>query len=296
MKRSLFLVLSLLVSSALLLVSCNDDDEPLNQPPTISFVAGANFISSDATLKVNESFTVKILAEANTTSGSKIQSLKISRVFNLQSWDTTLTYNDATFTLEATFTANAQVGVERISFEITDKAGQKASIYLDITTEEATVPISTFTMRILGSYQSTTGSSFASINGTVYTMAEAFANQPVIDFLYWYGASTLATIGSPNDPNAALVYTGPNGLPNWTTKNDTRFKTTTITAAEFDALDDGAPIIDAATGSDQTRLGTLAIGNVIAFKTVTGKHGLIKVVNIVTGAAGDITIDVKVEQ
>jgi len=295
MKKTLIFTLSLLISSALFFSSCNDDDEPLNQPPTISFVSGANFISGDATLKVNESFTVKILAEANTASGSKIQTLKISRVFNLQSWDTTLTYNDATFTLEATFKAASQTGIERYTFEITDKAGQKASIYLDITTEPDVIPIEYFSMRILGSYQSATGSSFASINGNVYTMAEAFANQAIIDFLYWWGASALATIGSPNDPNAALVYTGPNGLQNWNTKNDTRFKTTTVTAAEFDALDDGAPIIDTATGSDQTRVGSLAVGNVIAFITVTGKHGLIKVVNINDGAAGDITIDVKVE-
>ncbi|MBW6458996.1 MAG: hypothetical protein K0B08_00335 [Bacteroidales bacterium] len=295
MKKTLLFALSLLISSVLFLSSCTDDDEPLNQPPTISFVAGANFISSNATVKVNQPFIVKILAEANTASGSKIQSLKISRVFNMQAWDTTFAYNDATFTLEVTFTANSQVGVERITFEITDKAGQKASKFLDITTEPDITPIEYFSMKILGSYQNPTGSSFASINGNVYTMAQAFANQAIIDFLYWWGASALATIGAPDDENANLVYTGVNGLPNWAIKNATRFKTTTVTATEFDALDDGASIIDAATGSDQTRIGSLAVGNVIAFKTVTGKHGLIKVVNINDGAAGDITIDVKVE-
>ena len=295
MKKTLIFALSLLVSSALFFSSCTDDDDPLNQPPTISFISGANFISGDATLKVNQEFTVKILAEANTESGSKIQTLKISRVFNLQAWDTTFSYNDATFSFEAIFTANSQTGVERITFEITDKSGQKASIYLDITTEPDVIPIEYFSMRIMGSYLSATGSSFASINGNVYTMAEAFANQAIIDFLYWWGASALATIGAPDDENANLVYTGPNGLQNWTTKNATRFKTTTVTATDFDALDDGALIIDAATESDQTRIGSLAVGNVIAFKTVTGKHGLIKVVNINDGAAGDITIDVKVE-
>ncbi|MFO7613215.1 MAG: hypothetical protein R6W71_01100 [Bacteroidales bacterium] len=295
MKKTLIFALSLLVSSALFFSSCTDDDDPLNQPPTISFISGANFISGDATLKVNESFTVKVLAEANAESGSKIQTLKISRVYNLQAWDTTFTYNDATFTFEATFTANSQIGIERITFEITDKAGQKASIYLDITTEPDVIPIEYFSMRIMGSYLSVTGSSFASINGNVYTMAEAFANQAIIDLLYWWGASAFATIGAPDDENANLVYTGPNGLQNWTTKNGTRFKTTTVTATEFDALNDGALIIDAATGSDQTRIGSLTVGNVIAFITVTGKHGLIKVVNINDGAAGDITIDIKVE-
>lgn len=149
-------------------------------------------------------------------------------------------------------------------------------------------------MKILGSYQSATGSSFASIDGNVYTMAQAFANQAAIDFLYWWGATTSATIGAPDDDNANAVYTGANGLPNWTTKNATRFKNTALTAAEFDAISDGAPLITNATGADQTRIGSLAVGNVFAFKTVTNKDGLIKVVAINTGAAGDITIDVKV--
>jgi hypothetical protein len=158
------------------------------------------------------------------------------------------------------------------------------------------VPYNTFTMKILGSYQSATGSSFASIDGTVYTLAQAYANQAAVDLLYWWGASTSATIGAPDDANANQVYTGPNGLPNWVTKNATRFKATALTAAEFDAIDDGAPLITNATGATETRMGSLAVGNVFAFKTVNNKHGLIKVVAITTGAAGDITIDVKVEE
>lgn len=298
MKRSLLFALGVLLSSVLFFTACTDDEEPLDQPPTIEFVAGGSFVSSNTTLTVNTPFTVKVLAEANVTSASKIQSLKISRVFNLQTWDTTLTYNDASFSLEVTFTSMATAGLERITFEITDKAGQKASKFLDITTEDVNIPIpiNTFTMRILGSYQSPTGSSFASIDGNVYTLAQAFANQGIIDFLYWWGASTSATLGAPDDDLAGQVFTGVNGLPNWSVKNGTRFKATTITASEFDALDDGAPIIAAATGADQTRMGTLSAANVIAFKTVTGKYGVIKVVSINTGAAGDITIDVKVEQ
>lgn len=296
MKRSLLFALGLLVSTMLLFTACTDDEDPVDLPPSISFVAGAGYISNDATLTVDMPFTVKILAEANATSNSKIQSLKITRVFSLNTWDTTLTFNETTLSMEVSFIAVSVPGVERITFKVTDKDGQSASKELDITTEESSIPINTFTMRILGSYQSATGSSFASIDGNVYTLAQAFANQGIIDFLYWWGASTSATIGAPDDDLAAQVFTGVNGLPNWSVKNGTRFTTTTFTAAEFDALDDGAPIIAAASGADQTRAGSLETGHVIAFKTVTGKYGVLKVVGINTGAAGDITIDVKVEQ
>lgn len=298
MKKILYLAGMMLFSTALFFTACTTDEDEPDLPPGISFVSGSGFLTDDATLTVGEEFKVKVLCEANATSGSKIASLKITRISNNQVlWDTTLSYNDATFTLEATFNALPDPAVERIDFKATDKDGQSASIDIQITTEEAAGgPIDSFTMKVLGSYQSATGSSFASINGNVYTLAQAFNNQAIIDLLYWYGASTLATIGAPDDDKANEVYTGVNGLPNWTVKNATRFKTTTLTATDFDAVTDATPCIDNATGADQTRIGNLAVGNVFAFIAVTGKHGLIKVVAINAGAAGDITIDVKVEK
>ena len=297
MKKSVLFLGAILLIAISFFSSCSDNTDPVPTPPTISFVAGSGYISSDATLTVNTPFVVKILAEANTASNSKIQSISITRIFSNQVvGDTTFSFNDATVSFELTIMSFPDPGVENIEFEAMDKDGQKAKITLKITTEEGTTPINTFTMKVLGSYESATGSSFASIDGNVYTMAEAFAKQASIDFLYWWGASTSATIGAPDDDKAILVYTGVNGLPNWTTKNATRFKTTLVTATEFDAIDDGQVLADKASGADQTRVGTLAVDNVLAFITVTGKHGLIKVTNITTGTAGDITIDVKVEQ
>jgi len=295
MKRVFLFLGAIMISSVTLLTSCTEDD-PVDTPPTISFVAGANYISGDATLTVNTPFIIKILAEENVTSGSNLKSLKITRVFNLQTWDTTLTFNESTYTLEASFIAQSEPGVERIEFIVTDNDGQTDMADLQITTESNATPIRTFTMKILGSYDNATGSSFASIDGSVYTLAQAFANQAAVDFLYWWGAATSATIGAPDDPNANAVYTGVNGLPNWTTKNPTRFKSVSLTAVDFDAIDDGTDLVANATGSDQTRIPSLAVNNVIGFITVTGKHGLIKVTNINIGAAGDITIDVKVEE
>ena len=231
------------------------------------------------------------------TSGTKLESLKITRIFNLSTWDTTLTFSETTYTLISTFLARSTAGVEKIEFKVTDKDGQSATISLQVTTELATTPINSFPMKILGSYSSATGSSFASIDGSVYTLAEAFAHQAAVDFLYWWGASTSATIGAPDDANAALVYTGVNGLPNWTTKNATRFVITTVTVAEFDAINDGNVLATLAAGANTlTRLGSLVVDNVFGFKTASGKYGLIKVNNINDGAAGDITIDVKVQQ
>lgn len=299
MKKYLVIFGAIMLFSGTLLTSCTTDTTE-DLPPTISFVAGAGYISDDATVVVNTPFVVKILAEANTTSNTKIESVSITRIFNNQIvGDTSFAFNDATVTFEITFMSYPEVGVENIEFKATDKDGQSKTISLQITTEEAAGdPINSWEMRILGSWNNLTiGSSFASINGNVYMLDQAFINQPLIDFIYWWGASTDATIGAPNDGNAALVFNeGSFALSNWTTLNATQFKTTTLTSTEFDAVTDATPCIDNATGADKTRIEDLIVDQVIAFISVGGKHGLIRVKAINTGSAGDITIDVKVQQ
>ncbi len=288
----------IMLSSMMLLTSCTDETDPVDLPPSISFVAGSGFISANSTVTVNTPFVVKILAQANATSGAKIESISVTRIFNNQVvGDTSFLFNDATVTFELTFMSSPEAGLENIEFEAKDKDGQKDKISLQITTQATAGPIYSWTEKILGSYDDATGSSFASINGIVYTLAQAFANQSLIDWMYWYGASTFATIGAPDDGNAALVFNeGANQLANWTTKNATRFKKTTVTPAAFDAMTDDSDIVDIATGADQTRIGEMAVDQVIAFVTVTGKKGFIKVRAIETGSAGTMTIDVKVQQ
>jgi hypothetical protein len=300
MKRILMFLGAIMLSSMMLFTACTDDSDPVDLPPSISFVAGAGFISDDETVTVNTPFVVKILAQANATSGAKIQSISITRIFNNQTvGDTSFLFNDATVTFEITFMSYPEAGLENIEFEATDKDGQKDKISLQITTQDVIGgELNTWTERILGSWDNPTGSSFASINGNVYTIDQAFANQSLIDYMYWWAASTnSATIGAPDDENAADVFnTGSYKLDNWTTKNATRFKTTTVNSAAFDAMTDAADIIDIATGADQTRLANLAVDQVIAFVTVTNKHGLIRIKSFTSGSDGTLTIDVKVEK
>jgi hypothetical protein len=298
MKRYLLFFGAIMLFSAILLNSCTSDNTT-DLPPSISFVAGAGYVSGNATVVVSTPFVVKILAEANATSGSKIASVGITRIINNQTvGDTTFSFNDATVSFQITFMSYSVVGVENIEFKATDKDGQSKMISLQVTTEEpAGDPIDSWTEKLLGSWNNPTGSSFASINGEVYTIDVAFANQSIIDYMYWWGTQTSATIGAPNDANAQLVFNeGDYKLLNWTTKNATKFKTTTLTSADFDAVTDATPCISNATGADQTRIGALVPNQVIAFITVTGKHGLIRVKSNVTGSDGTITIDVKVQK
>lgn len=286
------------LSALLFLTGCEKDDTPVGDP-TINFLAEQGFISSDATLPVNSEFKVKIAAFMNNETEAKLTALKISRTFTQASradWDTTLTINkEESIQYELTFTTVDAVGSELLEVQVVDENSRTDEVSLTITTEE---DIDEFEMRILGSYNNlTVGSSFASIDGNVYTQQEAFNNQAKIDFLYWYGASTLATIGAPDDPNANLVYTNAiYGLPQWTTKNSTRFNTTVLTDSDFDAISIAADIFTYVGTPSDTRIGLLAVSDVIGFETESGKRGLIRVKEIVAGTDGQITIDVKVEK
>lgn len=217
--------------------------------------------------------------------------------------DLTYEYTSSGGTISGTgssviWTAPDSIGTYSIDVSVSDGYGGTDAGSGTLTVIEGPDEIDTWTMEILGSWNNLYfGTSFATINGNVYKLDEAFNNQSVIDFFYWWGASTSATLGAPNDANAALIYnTGPYALSNWTVLNATRFKSTTLTPANFDAVSDATPCIENATGADLTRIGTLTADQIIAFITVTNKHGLIRVNEITTGSSGSITFDVKVQK
>jgi len=296
MKKLVVIFSVLGLSAILLFTGCAKDDETPQGDPTINFVAQAGYISSDATLPVNSPFKVKINAFMNSETNSKLTSLKITRSFTQaarSSWDTTLSLNkEESIQYEISFVAASTTGEEELGFQVIDQNSRSSSISLKVTTEP---DIMEYTMKILGSWDNPLGSSFASIDGTVYTQDDAFANQEKVDFLYWWGASTSATMGAPDDEKANQVFTNPTtGLPQWTTKNATRFTTTTLTSADFDLVATTSEIVGFVGTPTDTRIPALEKDDVIGFTTVSGRSGLIRVVDIVTGSTGQITIDVKV--
>ena len=82
-------------------------------------------------------------------------------------------------------------------------------------------------------------------------------------------------------------------MGSWTVKNETVFSNTTLTATDFDAIGD-TYLFPAFTGTASS-ITHLAVGNVIMFKTVGQKLGLIKI-NQITSRGDYASIDVIVEQ
>lgn len=301
MKKQLFFIALILLAGMTMLTSCSKDEDttPTDQTPTLNFVAKTGFITGDASMIVGSEFKVSLAGFANGSSGSKINILKVTRVFQntptvvLDSTDLSL----SSLNIDLTYNANANVGQEKWYFRITDKAGQYKEISLTITTTSAAGPISTFSTKILGAQNAAAGSSFASIDGSVYSLAEAKANQTKVDWMYYYGATDLATLAAPDDAHAATIFTNAtNGLQTWTTKNGTRFKLVTDAITWDNITDDAVIVQQTASGVTETRITNLAAGKYLAFIAASGKKGLIKVENLTTGDNGSITISVKVQQ
>jgi hypothetical protein len=206
--------------------------------------------------------------------------------------------NTTTFQGTFTFTVSAAGSTNTITFSVVDKAGKSITKTIVITGTSGAGAITSYTATLLGGQSSTTvGSAFASSNGQVYLQAAANLNSSLIDFVYFYGATNLATLAAPDDD--LVDGTAPSGFDlteDYTTNNATRFMSvanTSVTPAEFIAMTDDAsfPVFSGTS----SLINSLAVGNVIAFETVNGKAGLVHVAAISTGAAGTMTINVKVQ-
>jgi 5-hydroxyisourate hydrolase-like protein (transthyretin family) len=266
-------------------------------PPTINFKGGADYISQDATLGTLQQFKIGINALSNSLSQTHLDNLNITRIFDNTAWFSWDTAIDVTaYSIDVNLLALNVEGVEKIEFTITDKDGKTAKVSLNITTESSAGPINSFTDKILGSYNSNIGASFASLDGTVYSLADAKANSEKIDWVYFYGAVSAATIASPNDVDAQAVYNHPiNGIQTWDIRNDTKFRKV-IDNIEWNDITDDSILIEQCVGADQTKINQLAVGDLISFVAANGKTGMIKIDNIVAGADGTIDISVKVQQ
>ncbi len=288
MKRLNLFVLGLAaLTTSMVFTSCDSSENPA--APTIAFTNGVN----EATT-ANSTYTISgtITSEAG---------LKIVRYFKVTATDEVQLDMVESFTDKKSFQFQYDVSVSEdmtVKVEATDKDNQVAAKNFVIKYTGGASPVKTYTIK-LGSYDASTGSSFASIDGTVYKWADATANSAKVDFLYFYGATNKATIAAPTDSDAQSVF---NGLDKWGTPNATKFGTTTVTASEFDAMTDDSEIVSNTGSLTATKINSLAVGDVIGFMTAStsanaSKAGLAKVVAITgTTSSGTIDLVVKVQE
>jgi len=188
-----------------------------------------------------------------------------------------------------------------ITFTVTDAEPLSASVTKVIKIKAAAANINTYSATLFNIIASASSKSFfASSTGKVYSYTEVNASTSLkagIDITYYYGNTdtwTLCNLEALPSPWASLA----GDMSSWT-KNNTTFKITSISTADFDAITNETQLLSKfiETGTDK-KATELSTGKVVSFKTASGKKGLLKVTEIKgTSSSGDyIKVDIKIQK
>jgi hypothetical protein len=284
----------LLLAGLMILSACqkddDDDTEPVDLSPILTFIGGAGYTDSDTDMAPSATFKVGINAAENTSSKSNIQTFVVERIFN--NTPTTVfeddNINEPNYTWEQELIANTQAGEERWTFTVTDRDGESKELAFIITTLPT---VTAYLDMTVGSFDDAEFGSFVvTTTGEVLTKAEAGAVQADVDFAFYKGAVNGSTFGAPSNSDVQAVFDLPES--GWTTFNNTLFEMSDLNAESFDNIG-GSYQFPEFTGTKDD-INDLEVGDVVYFKTVDNKRGYIKVKNIYE--KGDkIDIDMKVE-
>ena len=284
----------LIVAMLTMFMECGDD-EALG--PALQLYGGA-FIDSDETVPAGAVLSFSWHA---TKGDAKLESMTISREGNaLVGWNEKEIPNseNESYTDTALLEAPLNEGAYTYALIASDKDGLTATQSVVITVDPALGgdPISSYTAILMGGLQNTEYGSFLDAEeGDVYKLGPAVTNQSLIDMVYYYGSANNATLCAPND---ATVNGGSGNFDVcqvWTTKNATTFGPSSITASEFDDINNDTEISEI-SGLSLSKMTALIVGNVIAFETAGDKKGLVKITALENSNSGTITIAVKIQQ
>ncbi|MFA9213491.1 MAG: hypothetical protein ACEQSR_06545 [Candidatus Methylacidiphilales bacterium] len=130
-----------------------------------------------------------------------------------------------------------------------------------------------------------------------YTSGEtgtARLNSGNIDFVYYYGDGDKNAFAAPNNMDGAKIVWNAE-INTWARQNATKFKTTSVTATQFDNIASTTKVDDLfasetfTTGTTE-KVTSIAVGNVYAFQTASGVKGLAKFTAISADKTGSTKV------
>lgn len=277
MKINRILVVLLMIAGVSL-SSCKKDDDIVNPEPTLNFIGGEGYTSTDVTINAGEQIKVGFNASANNETNEKLTNFKLTRTANNQSqtlFDST--FNEETFTTTI-FIDFPESVTARLEGTITDKAGRTTSVAFNVTVEEAGVKVLKHTDVKLGSWNDEIGSFYNAQENTIYNVTEAAANQAKVDLVFYKGENNLNTLAAPADASLETIITF--NINSWANRNATMFIGTEMTAEEFDGIGEYYEFPEFVEAEADTKIINMVNGDVVFFKTQAGALGYIKVVDL----------------
>ncbi len=302
MKKFAFLFLFALTGS-LFLASCSggDDDTVAKPKPSINWKGGGTYTSANVSIAADN--TIDFGINATASSGEKITKVRITVNAN----------GIGNLILSDSVVKVANIGIDWMGVNVgklpgsktvytataTQSNGESSSVSFIVTVTSAGKTVQTrANISMGGQTNSTIGSFFNYVTQQTVFLTQANSDPASVDFIYYSGSTNLQTFSSPDDAQVTQVFASISG---WSVRNNTRFRRTTLTATEFDAIKDGDPstAIDNQATTNVSSLSSLTnklkVGDVIVFITAGGQDfGLIKVTAINGSASGDVKFDIKI--
>lgn len=298
MKKINVLFIAVGIAVAGFMSSCTKDstDTSFSDPTITINLTGGTLVGNTVTELPGTALTFDIKFGMGDQS-DKLVAVKISSLID----NKTFTIIDSTLNSgflngadeEFTYTYNTNVGKnpEQLVISVTDKKNRTKTETITINPKAVVGDFIVTEAVLLGAQSNVTGSFYSVDLGRVINLSDANKTPTNIDFVYYYGSNNLATLSSPINPDAAKVFSS---ISSWSTKNTTLYKQVTsddyetTTTSVFDAA-----IASIGTDTQETQLTTSMY---IAFKTTSGKSGIIKIKDIVTSATGKMTISIKMKK
>jgi hypothetical protein len=282
----------------LLLSSCKRDTDFI--APTLQFVSGEGFISSDTVLKPGERFLVGIIAEMGS---DDLTNFHVKRTFpggEEVIIDTGI--HNKKF-IYSTYLSKGVRPTETWHFRILDQLGVWTQRSFTLRNDPFAFydPVRYIPSLTLGAQQNTsTGSFYGLQNDSIYFQAQAYLEQDSIDMLYYYNTLLSyehSTISSPGANIDTVFFPGPTGIFYWPVRNTTRYYKTYLSGAAFDNITNDSLLIASFNQLHSKRKAkSLVPGDTYSFQTKEGKFGLFRVLSVTGSVSGNIEIAIKVQQ
>jgi len=288
MKKTIFKTLLFALAAISLITAC---DKHVDRPnPTITFFAGQGLTAKDTVIPTGELVSVGLICQWNGTDPLKTISLywnnEYQITYAIDSKDNQLD----TFGINLYKTSK---DLDEWIFELGDANGQTAYAGISLTKDKTGGLIRIHKNITLGSQTNTEKGNFYSLSdSTVYKLADAVGKQEIQDLVLGYDTDNKTYLASP-----AADLTGEYDLSAWLTKNSTKFCLTTMLKREFELIESDILILSAFDATKQIDIvPQLAVDKVYAFKTSTGRYGLIKINALTAAATGLVSLDIKIQK
>jgi hypothetical protein len=297
-KVKLSMMVAFMAIGSFMFSACTTDEPGTSNGPSLEFLGGAGYVSTDVTVAGGSTFKVGIVGSHD----KKIDKMQIRVKYDgsatqLVPSPCTIcdsTVNSSDIKVDFVGTTRAQAGTETWVFTLTDKDGLSTTKEITLTTTKAPKPIR-FIDVTLGNQKSTTlGSSLDLTTISAYLLAEAKANSALVDLMYVKSDTDGDILCAPASSAAIAIYPS---MSTWTTKNNTKVRKTTLTSGQFDGMTDSKLILQELANNSGASDKLINVSNndivLVAPVSATGKNSLVKVVSIDTD--NSMTLKVAVE-